>query len=66
MKINIIHHNNSSDVLLDAQTLDYVLKRCKEKTGTPFISIFPILLISTRDISFGNLLSAPFTLWVSQ
>ena len=32
MKLNIIHNNGSSDVILDAQTVDYILKRMKEKT----------------------------------
>ena len=39
MKINIIHHNNSSDVIIDAQTLDYIFKRCKEKTDVKHVLV---------------------------
>lgn len=49
MKINIIHHNNSSDVLMDSQTLDYVLKRCKEKTEVKH------LLVNNTEIDYSTI-----------
>ena len=39
MKINIIHSHHSNSVMNDAETLDYILKRQKDKTEISHINV---------------------------